>query len=615
MTTLSSVIETLKEINENQEGSSDRRSEELKMVFSDGIKELARSIESSRGSGLRLPSLSSITSIITNNPISKAIGAIKDTITNAITAPYRLLTGAINGITSTFSSIFSILGSFIMAPFNMLKNLIFPSAGKGDKESIKLLNEISLGIRNLNLTFESYIDYLKNQRLDDLETSRERGNPPPERSDPDRGPLPPQSDTNRISILALRAIAALPVIELLAELGLALAIEALGLDDFVKALKLPDLFRGIKGTFTKISGFFTSVVDLFKKIKLPDLPNLNILGRVTDFFKGLKLPDLPNLDLSSRFADLFKKIKLPDLPNLRLPSLPGFNLDLPNFSKYLDPLKSFFTGVGKFFSGAFDIFKPLLTPIKAATKLLKGLPFVGWVLTAFDGLFGAIKGFTETDGSLTDKLWGAFDGAIMGIITGITDAIDLLAIKIPAWFLEKLGFEGAAEKLREFSLTTLVENLWKSIKGLFNGGIDGLTTTLKNIPDYLYMAAQKYLKISIPEISIKLPNFLGGGKFTLIPAFSVGFGSDQGAAQAKQNITRRNEELIQRRRTTDEEANRVLERSQVRLSEASDRLNSSRMAAIQNNVDARQTQNNTTVMNQGAFPLPVDVRDPVRGPI
>ena len=268
-----------------------------------------------------------------------------------------------------------------------------------------------------------------------------------------------------------------------------------------------------------------------------------------------------------------------------------------------------------FLSGVGGVFKPLLAPITAATKLLKSVPIVGQILTLFDGLFGAIRGFMGTEGSFVDKLWGALEGGIMGIVTGVTDALDLIVVTIPAWIIEKLGFEGAAEKLRGFSITSLVENLWESIKGLFNGGIDGLTTTLKNIPDYLYMAAQKYLKISIPEISVKLPDFLGGGKFTLIPAFSVGFGSDQGAAQAEQNITRRNEELIQRRRTTDEEANRVLERSQVRLSEASDRLNSSRMAAIQNNVDARQTQNNTTVMNQGAFPLPVDVRDPVRGPI
>lgn len=569
MATLASVIETLQSINKGQEESAERRSEELKSTVSQSIKELSQAIEKSRG--FRLPSLPSITNIITNNPISNAIRSVKDAVTSAITAPYRLLTGAISGIGKTFMSVFSKVGSLIMSPFNVLKNLIFPQ-GKSDKESIKILSEINLGIKELNSNFQSYIDMLKNQSLDDLEARREsardrenRDTPPDTRTR--RTDTTETVENNRFSFLAL------PGFKLLAGLTAGVAIEALGLDDFVKALMLPDLFKGIRNVFGRITGFFKSVIGLFSKIKLPDLPSL------------------------------------------RLPSLPGFNLSLPNFSKYLDPLKSFFGTVGKFFSGAFDIFKPLLAPIKAATKFLKGVPIIGWVLTAFDGLFGAIRGFTETEGSLTDKLWGAFEGAVMGIITGVTDAIDLIAISLPAWFLEKLGFEGAAEKLRGFSLTTLVENLWSSIKGLFDNGIDGLTTTLKNIPDYLYLAAQKHLRISMPEISVGLPSWLGGGKFTLIPAFSVGFGSNEGAAQAQQNIDRRNEELIQRRRSIEEESSRVLERSQERLNVAEDRVNGSRMAAIQNNVDARQTQNNVSVMNQGAFPLPVDVRDPVRGPI
>ena len=552
MATLSSVIETLKEINENQEASSDRRSDELKSVFTESIKELAKSIESSRGLGFRLPRLPSISNIITNNPIAKAIGSIRDTITNAITAPYKLLTGAISGITSTFSKAFSALGSIISTPFKLLKNLIFPTGSGTDRESIKVLKEINLGILGLNTTLESYIDYLKNKELDDLEARRERDDIPPGRNDPGDNipPVPPAPPGNN-------SIFALPPIKLLMGLAGSVLIEALNLDDFVKALMLPDLFKSVKGVFTKITGFFSPLVNFFEKIKLPDFPNLGISDKIGKFFKGI--------------------------------------------TNFLSPLAS--------------IFKPMTGLIGSASKLLKVIPGLNIFLTIFDGLFGAIKGFMETEGSLKDKLWGALEGGIMGIVTGITKAIDLIAVTIPAWILEKLGFEGAAEKLRTVSITDMVVNLWENIKGLFSSGIEGFTTTLKNIPDYLYMAAQKYLKISIPEISIGLPEWLGGGKFTLVPAFSVGFGSTQGAAQAEQNIIRRNEELIQRRRTQDREANSVLEQSQTRLNEASDRVNSSRIAAIQNNVDARQTQNNTTVMNQGAFPLPVDVRDPVRGPI
>lgn len=594
MTTLTDVITTLKEINQSQEESSAKRGEDLKVVFEQGFKDLVTAVEKSRG--IRLPGLPSISDMIFNNPIANAISSIKDGIMSVVTAPYRLLMGAVDSITSTFSKI----GSILMSPINMIKSLLFSNKSEGGIESLEILKEINNGIKDLNSTLVDYIEMLKADRLDqlesDIESRRDRANPPPP---PSPGDDPSSDRGGGFTFLGI------PGLKFLGALSVAATAEILGLDDFIKGLLLPDTFKKIKNTIGKVSRWFDSVIEAFSKIKLPDLPKIGITeklarfgGLIKSFFGNLRLPDLPDL---------------PRL-NFSLPSLP--QIKFPDVSKFLDPVKSFLSGFQDFLSPTFDAFKTLLGPLKSVSKVLKGVPIVGQILTVFDGLFGAIKGFFSTEGTIGDKLLGALEGAVMGIITGITDAIDLFIVKIPAFFLEKLGFEGAAEKLRGFSVTQLVVDLWEGVKGLFSGGIEGLTNTLKNIPDYLYLAAQKYLRISIPEISIGLPDWLGGGKFTLIPEFSVGFGSDEGAREAQQNITRRNEELIQRRRTLEEESNRILERSQDRLSEAEDRVNNSRVAAVsQNNIDARRTQNNVSVMNQGAFPLPVDVRDPVRMPI
>jgi hypothetical protein len=69
--------------------------------------------------------------------------------------------------------------------------------------------------------------------------------------------------------------------------------------------------------------------------------------------------------------------------------------------------------------------------------------------------------------SLTDRILGGLEGGILGLIKGITGAFDALFIRLPAWLLEKLGMEDAANFLREFSLTDLVDPIWNGIKNIF----------------------------------------------------------------------------------------------------------------------------------------------------
>lgn len=431
---------------------------------------------------------------------------------------------------------------------------------------VKILSEIrdevsesKSGINRLERTLDSYIDYLINQDLDKLEEEREKRTTEGERSERRE---PGRTDRNRTSFNFFGGLGGiLRGLSLAGGFAVALGVEFLGLDDFVKALFLPETFGKIKKGLKGIGKFLGSLGNLFPEIKIPDLGISSSIGKAIEGVKG------------------------------------------------------FFSSFGGFFSRTFDILKTVAAPLRVAMKALKVIPGLNVFLTAFDGLFGAIKGFLETEGTFGQKMLGAVEGAALGIIKGITGAIDLVAFRIPAWLLEKIGFKKASELIGSLSLTALVEDLWSGIKSLFTDGIQGLGATLKNIPDQLYLAAQKYLRIDIPEISIGLPDWLGGGKFTLIPAFSAGFGSEEGAAQARANIDSRNREILERQRVLERESSTRLESSQSRLNEAMDRSGSGISANVQNNVDARNTQNNTTVMNQGAFPPPVDGFDPVRQPI
>lgn len=566
MATLSSVIETLRDINEEQKSFSVEHHVEIK----ESLSEIASAIGKSRGLGL--PSLPSLSNIVTNNPISKMIRGVKDSIASVISAPFRILSGAIEGLKSTVLGTFSKIGSLFMAPFKFLRDLIIPSNRRSsDPEMIKILSQIrdgvyesNLGINRLERALDSYLEYLVNQNLDELEKEREQRKT--ERRSGPRGPGSGTPDSQRTSFNFFGGLGGL-----LSGLGtaggfaVALGVELLGLDDFAKALFLPETFERIKNGFKGVGKFLGSLGNLFPEIKIP------------------------NLGISS------------------------------SVGKAMEGVKSFFSSFSGFFSKTFSLLKTVSAPLRLAANALKAIPGLNLFLTAFDGLFGAIKGFLETEGTFGQKLLGAVEGAALGIVKGITGAIDLVAFKIPAWILKKLGFERASELIGNLSLTTLVEDLWSGIKSgiksLFTDGIQGLGATLKNIPDQLYLAAQKYLRIEIPEISIGLPDWLGGGKFTLIPSFSAGFGSEEGAAQARANIDSRNREILERQRVLERESSTRLERSQGRLNEAMGRSSSAVSANVQNNVDARNTQNNTTFMNQGAFPPPVDGSDPVRQPI
>ena len=187
-------------------------------------------------------------------------------------------------------------------------------------------------------------------------------------------------------------------------------------------------------------------------------------------------------------------------------------------------------GIIGFLSGIADFARPILEPIKKIAGLALRPMFMA-MITAIDFVVGFYEGFKGEEGSLLDKLTAGLEGGIKGVIKGFTEAIDLIFIELPAWIAGKLGFEGVSEKLKEFSLTALVDPAWEAVKNFFKSAMDDpsatfaeLGNTLKNIPiNFLksVMAAAlpdpDIFKFNLPEADLGILGKFGGGEINLNP--------------------------------------------------------------------------------------------------
>lgn len=384
-----------------------------------------------------------------------------------------------------------------------------------------------------------------------------------------------------------------------------------GFDAVIKALRLPYTIDLLKSSFTTISDIFGKIAkslgstiktitgladklliklpaDLFEKLKLkiPKIPGVKLfMGGVeatVDMFK-MNLPKIPGVKLMmggvEATADMLKsfgRIKLPDITKV----LPKFVLDVPEkVTKAFDNVKALIGSAdeGKGILGLFSklgvvadtVLKPLAAFMRTAGKIF---PITSVILSVIDFFVGFYEGFksVDADASFGEKMMAALEGGLLGLIKGITEAFDLIFIGIPAWLAEKFGFEGLAEILRSFSLTSLVDPLWFGIKGIIMFVVDnfvlmkdiivtqfklGITQVINgvknaftslgafiaNIPDQLYLLLAKNIRFSMPEVSVPIP-FTGGKRMTVIPAFTAGVGDDATIAATAQRIEGRNKE-------------------------------------------------------------------------
>ena len=156
--------------------------------------------------------------------------------------------------------------------------------------------------------------------------------------------------------------------------------------------------------------------------------------------------------------------------------------------------------------------KPLLTPFEFILKTVMR-PFTQILLTIIDFVVGFYEGFTSEEGTMMDKVTAGIEGGLLGVVKGITEAIDLIFIKLPAWILEKLGFDGAAEGLREFSLTELIDPAWEAIKGFFKNLFSDPKGTMKAAASSFGNMAEELMKTILravlPDPTASLMSFAG----------------------------------------------------------------------------------------------------------
>lgn len=241
---------------------------------------------------------------------------------------------------------------------------------------------------------------------------------------------------------------------------------------------------------------------------------------VSEKMKMLRGSIVSTVNLFTTDGQLTKDIKglFNNLPRLQ-------NLMPKGTDDVINGVKSFLgsfddgTGVLGFFGKVFDFLKPLMKPFEFVLKTVMR-PFTQIVFTIIDFVTGFYDGFTGTEGGFLEKVAGGLEGGILGVIKGITEAIDLLLFGIPAWFLEKLGFENIAKGWKEFSITELIDPAWNAIKEFFKkifsgdimgagsmvvGGVNDFIKALLRMvlpdptEDYGLLDPRTYARMAIPD--------------------------------------------------------------------------------------------------------------------
>lgn len=241
--------------------------------------------------------------------------------------------------------------------------------------------------------------------------------------------------------------------------------------------QITETTTALKTTFLEFTKTVTTKAENLKATILS--PITKAIDNLKLTISNIKFPELPKLAWPKAVTDLkLPTVEMPEaLKNFKFP-------EMPNFTEVMDRVKlvlrgadgtggilGFFSNIGGFLTD--------IPGLKTAFRLVGG-PVTAALLGIIDFFTGFYKGFVggedkfdefgnkiEDDRSFVTKFLEGLEGGFLGFTKGITEAIDLLFIKLPAWLLEKIGLEDAGEFLRGFSLTALVDPIWNGIKSIF----------------------------------------------------------------------------------------------------------------------------------------------------
>tara|TARA_R100001591_G_scaffold7175_1_gene13535 strand:+ start:5655 stop:7262 length:1608 start_codon:yes stop_codon:yes gene_type:complete len=184
---------------------------------------------------------------------------------------------------------------------------------------------------------------------------------------------------------------------------------------------------------------------------------------------------------------IIRSVKLPAILRVLNKSLRIFTLGFVNLGKTLrgfgsrligkdSPIRKFFTRIKEFF-GKF----PILSKV-----LRVALRFIALPLTVLFGIVDAVKGFMEgyKDRGFIDGILTAIGNVLGGLFGTVLDLIKDIA----AFVLEKLGFENAAEALKDFSFKELIKNAFGGIVNFFENLPEIINSAIRSLPGGDFLA-------------------------------------------------------------------------------------------------------------------------------
>lgn len=281
--------------------------------------------------------------------------------------------------------------------------------------------------------------------------------------------------------------------------------------DSIKTSAVTKLSTGIEGIGTTLDGIKTTTTGFLDGVKSSAMTRLtpaletigttldNVKGSVTGFF------DNANTKVTNSFVGATDTIGT--AASTVKSSVQGFFDGIPRLKVTIpegisgigDSIKAVFgnldegTGVLGFLGKVAGFLKPLLTPFEFVLKTVMR-PVTQIFLSLIDFVTGFYEGFTGEDGTFGDKLKAGIEGGVKGIIKGFTEAIDMIFIDLPAWLIEKLGFKGIADGLREFSLTAVVDPVWEAVKNFFKNMFNDPSGTMMSIARGAGNMAENFIK-------------------------------------------------------------------------------------------------------------------------
>lgn len=130
-------------------------------------------------------------------------------------------------------------------------------------------------------------------------------------------------------------------------------------------------------------------------------------------------------------------------------------------STFVKTLKAVFTPISGIFRAFGSLGRFLFGPVTVA------------IFSLIDGVMGAFKGFTETEGGILTKILGAVNGFASGIISGFVGGLLDLGKMIVGWVAGLFGFDDFKEQLAAFSFREMIfDGLmfpFRAMMSLFDG--------------------------------------------------------------------------------------------------------------------------------------------------